>query len=449
MNKMEPDRLSTGPYTRMRWRTRRLSPRLWLAGIAVLLVGAYFVVGNPFATNAPAGGRAGGFNRGQMPPPPVHVATAGTKDVPVIVRTIGTVLANATVQVKSQIDGQVVKANFEEGQLVKAGDLLFQIDPKPFEASLRQAQATLAKDMAQAASAKSESQRTDSLAERGIVSVQQKEQTSATAAALAAVADADRAMVERAQLQVGYTQIRAPINGKTGSILVHPGNLVKANDTTALVVITQIQPVKISFSLPQSDVPILQDRLKSGELAATLSLRTDAALSMVAQDTHDITEKVDFIGNTIDARTGTIELRATSDNPDLRLVPGELVDVRVLLDTLRGIVTVPPEAVNVGPNGNFLYIVGEDRKAEIRPVKVAYQDDTLAAISEGLKAGERVVTEGQLRVVAGSPVAIAGAPGQGGNGQGGQGFRRGQNGGGKPAQGGTQTKGGAEGQKAP
>jgi multidrug efflux system membrane fusion protein len=430
MNKMEPDRISSPPYTRMRRRIRFSSPRVWLVIIALAAVGGYLVYANPFGGSGAGGGAGpGGFNRGQAPAPPVHVATAETKDVPVVVRTIGTVLANATVQVKSQIDGQILSAPFREGQMVKAGDLLFEIDPAPYEAALRQAQATLAKDEAQAAAAKSDAERNASMVARGIVSAQQNETATANAAATAATALADRANVEKAQLELGYTKIRSPINGKTGPILVNPGNLVKANDTTYLVSVTQIQPVKISFSLPQSDVPILQDRMKSGELEASLTQRADSSLAAVAVDNQDIDVKVDFIGNSIDARTGTIELRATSDNPDLRLVPGELVDVRVVLNTLHNVVTAPPEAVNVGPNGNFVYVVGDDKKAEMRSVKIAYQDDTLAAVSDGLKAGERVVTEGQLRVIAGSPVAIAGEPGQGGPGGQGQNNFRGQGGG--------------------
>ncbi len=378
---------------------------------------------NPFGSGAAGGGAGGRGGRGQLPPPPVHVATAETKDVPVVIRTIGTVLANATVQLKSQIDGQIFSAPFSEGQMVKAGDLLFKIDPAPYAAALRQAQATLAKDEAQATAAKSDAERNASMVARGIVSAQQNEASTATAAATAASAMADRANVEKAQLELGYTEIRSPITGKTGPILVHPGNLVKANDTTYLVSITQVQPLKISFSLPQSDVPILQDRMKQDELQASLTLRTDAALAAVPVNNDDINVKVDVLGNAIDARTGTIELRANYDNPDLRLVPGELVDVRVRLNTLRNTVTVPPEAVNVGPNGNFVYVVGDDKKAEMRAVKVAYQDDFLAAISDGLKAGERVVTEGQLRVIAGAPVQITGEPGQGGQGEGG--FQRG------------------------
>ena len=281
---------------------------------------------------------------------------------------------------------------------------------------------------AQAAAAKSDADRNANLVARGIVSAQQNEAATANAAATAANVQADRAAVEKAQLQLGYTKIRSPINGKTGPILVNPGNLVKANDTTYLVSVTQIQPVKISFSLPQSDVPVLQDRMKSGELEASLTQRTDSALAAVPVDNDDINVNVDFLGNAIDARTGTIELRANYDNPDLRLVPGELVDVRVQLNMLRNAVTVPPESVNVGPNGNFVYVVGADKKAEMRSVKVAYQDDMLAALSDGLKPGERVVTEGQLRVIAGSPVQITGEPGQGGGFQGGQGQGNGRRG---------------------
>ncbi len=267
------------------------------------------------------GGRGRGAGRGAGPAPPVHVALAEARDVPVTVHTIGTVLANSVVTVKSQVDGPLVSAQFKEGQMVKEGDLLFKIDPAPFEAALRQSEAQKARDEAQHASAQADADRAVMLADRGIVSAQQRDQLVATAKALAATIDADEAAVDRAKLNLGYTIIRSPINGKTGPFIVYPGNQVHANDVAGLVTITQIQPVKITFNLPQGNLPQLQDRMTENGLVAQVTARSDvqgAATAIVDKRDMDIPVKIDFIGNTVDARTGTIELRATFDNPDQR-----------------------------------------------------------------------------------------------------------------------------------
>jgi membrane fusion protein, multidrug efflux system len=350
------------------------------------------------------GGRGGGAAVA-----PVRVATAQLHDVPVTVHTIGTVLANSVVTVKSQIDGPLLSAGFKEGQMVKKGDLLFQIDPAPFDAALRQAQAQVERDKAQLASAQADADRAVMLSQRGIVSEQQRDQLVANSKALAATVTADAAAVERAQLNLGYTTIRSPVNGKTGAFLVFPGNQVHANDANGLVTIAEIQPVKITFNLPQGDLPQLQDRMREGTLVAEVTIRSDvAAVSANANDQSgmEIPVKVDFVGNAVDDRTGTIELRATFDNPDLRLVPGELVDVSVTLENLPHNVTVPREAVNVGQNGNYVFVIDDNMEAKLRPVKVRFQDQTIAALDESVKPGERVVTDGQLRLIPGTKVTI-------------------------------------------
>jgi len=329
------------------------------------------------------------------------------RDVPVMVNTIGTVMANATVAVKSQVDGQLLSAEFEEGQMVKAGDVLFRIDSRPIEASLRQAQGLLAQDQARLASAKSDADRAVQLAERGIVSAQQRDQLVAAAKALDAGASANQAAVDRARLQLGYTTIRAPMDGKTGPILVHPGNLVRANDAGALVVLTQIQPVKISFSLPQTHLPQLQDRMRDKNLIALVSVHhDDPAKALIAED-DTIQVAIDFIGNAVDNATGTIELRASFANPDLRLVPGELVDVGIRLDTLKDAAVVPRVAVNTGQSGFYVFVIDKEKKAEMRPAQVLYQDQAIAAIAGNFAPGEQVVTDGQLRLNPGTQVVIA------------------------------------------
>ncbi len=393
-------------------RTRKTSPRLIL--IAVLLLGAagYVAVQSDMPAKMAAyfGGGGGGAGRG-APPPPVRVASAVTKDVPVVVSTIGTVLANSVVTVKAQVDGPLLSANFREGQMVRRGDLLFRIDPAPFEAALRQAEANAERDRAQQASAQADADRAVMLADRGIVSAQQRDQLVASAKALAASVLADEAAVDRAKLNLGYTTIRSPIDGKTGAYTVYPGNQVHVSDQAGLITITQIQPVKITFNLPQANLPRLQDRLAQDDLIARVNLRNDAveaasATGPVPAPERGIPVKVDFIGNTIDARTGTIELRATFANPDLRFVPGELIDAVVTLETLTQAVVIPHEAVNVGQEGTYVFVIGADNKVEMRAVQVAYEDQFIAAIGTGIKSGERVVTDGQLRLTPGITVNI-------------------------------------------
>jgi membrane fusion protein, multidrug efflux system len=244
-----------------------------------------------------------------------------------------------------------------------------------------------------------------SLSKIGAASRQERDIATANARALAGTVAADQAAVEQAKLQLGYTQVRSPITGKTGPILVHPGNLVKANDVSALVTITQLQPVKISFALPQTDLPALQDRLRDGTLTALIRVRNDTGASVPGGANRDIPVKVDFIGNTVSDTTGTVELRATFDNPDMRLVPGEQVDVTVRLAVLVGAVQVPREAVNAGQNGSYVYVIDHGH-AVMRNVTVLYQDEHIAALKTGVRPGEQVVTDGQLRLTPGAAVSI-------------------------------------------
>ena len=409
---------STKAATANRW------PLRILLIILALGVGGY-IAANPdlvdkvssfTAASAPqqGGGRGAGRGAGGAAPP-VRVATADTRDVAMTANTLGTVLANSVVTIKSQVDGPLLAAMFKEGQMVKKGDLLFRIDPAPFEAALRQSQATVARDQAQYASAQADADRAVMLADRGIVSAQQRDQLVATAKALAASIAADQAAAERAQLNLGYTTIRSPIDGKTGAYLVFAGNQVHANDAGGLVTITQIQPVKIAFNLPQGDLPQLQDRMREDQLTVGVRVRKDSvavAGGPAEQSDQELSVKVDFIGNTVDDRTGTIELRATFQNPELRLVPGELVDISVNLETLKQVVTVPHDALNVGQNVNYVFVVDKDKKAQMRQVNVLYQDQVIAALGSGVQAGDRVVTDGQLLLTPGVTVDVLPAPGE-------------------------------------
>jgi multidrug efflux system membrane fusion protein len=324
------------------------------------------------------------------------VASVEVGSMAVIERTIGTVMANSTVQINARIQGQMLKAYFKEGQMVKTGDILFQIDPRPYQATYDNA-------MAQLATAKAKAERYTRLSAQNAIAGQQFDD--AQAAYLEA-----KAAVEAARLNVEFTTIRAPVNGKTGPILIQPGNMVAAAtaSTTAssLVTINEIQPVKISLALPQSDLPRIQEMQRTKGLTITIGLHGAGGGS-------DIQVPVNFIGNAVTNTTGTIELRASYDNPDMALVPGQLVDVTVALSEIPNATLVPREAINTGPDGQFVYLV-KDGTAQQVPVKVLFDDGVHDAVSGALKKGDQVITEGQLRVIPGAKVIITGAKRQAG-----------------------------------
>ena len=336
------------------------------------------------------------------PPPPVRVGTVSQSNVTAFEQTIGTIVANATVQVTARVDGQLDSAAFTEGQMVHKGDVLFRLDPRPFQAALMQAKATMARDQASLASASNDAKRYSTLAGMGAVSTSQRDQFVAQAKALTATVQADKAMVDTAMLNMQFSVITSPVDGKTGPILIQPGNLIKANDTNALVTITQIHPVKVSFFLPQSDLPQIQQRMTAGNLTADVQAHN-------AEQTKE-SAKVDFVGNAVSATTGTIELRATFPNADDKLVPGQVVDVSVALNQFKKSIVVPHDAVNVGPDGRYVYAL-ENGKAVLVPVNVLYDNGKIAAVQGKLKIGQQVVTDGQLRVIPGQPVTIAGKKG--------------------------------------
>lgn len=326
---------------------------------------------------------------------PVKVAPVEVRNMPVVEHTIGTVVANSTVQINARVAGQLTKAFFHEGQMVKTGDLLFQIDPRPYKAVYDNA-------LASVASAKAKADRYQRLTSQNAIAAQSYDD--AQAAYLEAEATA-----EAARLNLEYTQIRSPVNGKTGAILIQPGNMVTANTgangnmTTAnpLVTINEIQPVKISLSLPQSDLPRIQAQIAKGQgLFITVNVHDAGAA-------QDIQVPVNFVGNAVTNNTGTIELRATYANPDLALVPGQLVDVTVGLAEIPNATVVPREAINTGPDGQFVYVV-KDGVAEQRFVKVLFDDGVSDAVQGPLAKGEHVITEGQLRVLPNGKVNVTG-----------------------------------------
>jgi membrane fusion protein, multidrug efflux system len=319
---------------------------------------------------------------------PVKVAPVEQRAMAVIERTIGTVVANSTVSVNARVQGQLTKAFFKEGQMVKTGDLLFQIDPRPYQATYDNAEASMA-------SAKAKFDRYSRLKSQNAISPQDVDD--AQAAYLEA-----KALAESARLNLEFTAIRSPVNGKTGPILIQPGNMVMAASSgsvsaTPLVTINEIQPVKISLSLPQSDLPRIQARQRTRGLIATIRLEGGNGETLSAP--------VDFIGNAVINTTGTIELRATFKNENLSLVPGQLVDVSVELDSIPNAIIVPHDAVNQGPDGAYVYAVA-DGKALLKPVTVQFDDSKFAAVEGDLATGAPVVVDGQLRVVPGTAVFV-------------------------------------------
>jgi multidrug efflux system membrane fusion protein len=328
---------------------------------------------------------------------PVRVAKVERQDMPVVEHALGTVMANTMVQVTARVQGILDAAYFKEGQFVKKGDLLFQIDPRGFEAALAQSQAALRRDEAQLRNAVRDKQRYQSLHDQGAISDQLRDTSATNAEMLAGTVALDKAAVQATQLTVGYTQIRSPVDGKTGPLLVQPGNMVSATGTTPLVTIAQIQPVKVSFNLPESDLPRIQARQRAQGVTATIDSQGARAKPLVAP--------VDFTSNAVNDQSGTIELRATFDNADLSLVPGQLVNIDVELDNFRGVLIVPHNAVNDGPNGSYVYIVSEG-KAVSHTVKILFDDTKNAAVESDIRRGDRVIVEGQLRVENGGAVRM-------------------------------------------
>jgi multidrug efflux system membrane fusion protein len=373
---------------------RKAAPyRKYLLGTVALalVLGGYWYFSK---SGDDAGGRSGGNAA------PVRVARVTRHDMAVVEHTLGTVIANTTVQVTARVQGVIDAAPFKEGQFVKKGDLLFQIDPRPFEAALEQARAVLAKDQAQLVNGNRDRERYTRLASQGAISDQQLATSVTNADVLAATVAADKAAVDMAALNLDYTHIRSPVDGKTGPLLVQPGNMVLATGTAPLVTIAQVKPVKVSFSLPQTDLDRIQARQKSQGLMAILDNKRSAS-------GETLSAPVDFTSNVVSDQSGTIELRADFANEDLALVPGQLVDVTVQLDNVPGALIVPRDAVNDGPDGPYVYVV-EKNRATAHLVKILFDDTKNVAVAGDLKPGQQVITEGQLRVDANGPVRVIG-----------------------------------------
>lgn len=334
---------------------------------------------------------------------PVVVAPVRREDVPVQVRAIGTVEPFSTVSVKPQVDGQLSEVHFAEGAVVHKGDLLFTIDPRPFEAALRQAEGSLARTVAEANNAQVEFERRERLYRDGFISRDEYDQAATRAAALRAAAGAEQAVVENARLQLQYCTIRSPLDGRVGQLLVHAGNVVRRNETT-LAVINQVQPVFVTFSVPEQAL----SAIRQGAAAGTLGVAAQADGTPVARG------GLEFIDNTVDVSTGTVRLKGLFTNRDETLWPGQFVNVTLTVAIERDALVVPGAAIQAGQQGPFVFVVTLAQVAEVRPVTVGMSAGVDTVITGGVQAGEQVVTDGQIRLVAGSKVEIKAGDGPGG-----------------------------------
>ena len=360
--------------------------------VAVLAIGTVLVVRHEFPVQRAAPPSA------PVPTVPVVAGVVGSQDVPIFLRGVGTVIAFNTVLVRSQIQGQITKIAFTEGQTVHAGDLLAQIDPRPYQAQVDQVTATRDRDQAQLANAQANLGRYTQLGEKGWATPQLVETQTAQVAQLQSAVKADEALIEAANVQLGYTRLTSPIDGVTGVRQVDIGNIIHPTDPNGLVVVTQIEPISVIFSLPETDLPKIQQQMAKGPLTV---------LAYSQDDTIELDRgKLTLVDNEILQTTGTIRLKAEFANTAHRLWPGELIDVWLLIDTRHDGLTVQASAVQQGQQGAFTYVINPDNTVAVRPVKVAQISRGQALIDVGLAANEQVVVDGQYKLQAGSHVTI-------------------------------------------
>jgi len=383
---------------------RLLKPILGIVLVAGLAVGGYYywqwrMTPSPAAA---AGATKGGPRGGQGGPTPV-VATAATQgDVDVIVNGLGTVTPLRTVAVKTRVDGELVRVLFEEGQLVKEGQLLAEIDPRPFQVQLTQAQGQLARDRALLENAKLDLERYNTLFQQDSIAKQQVDTQVSLVRQYEGAIRTDVGQVENARLQLAYARITAPVSGRVGLRQVDAGNIVHAGDTNGIVVITQLEPISVLYTVPQDLLPQLMKRLQSGDQIGVEAWDREQKAKLAAGTLASA-------DNQVDPQTGTVKLRARFANSDRALFPQQFVNVRMKLDTLHDAIVVPPAAVQRGAQGMFVYVVQPDKTVALRPVKLGPADGQRQSITEGLQPGDMVVTDGTDRLRPGSPVDVAAA----------------------------------------
>jgi multidrug efflux system membrane fusion protein len=361
--------------------------------IVVLAMGGIFVGAKHLRRSAPVAANT-------PPAVPVVAGTVAQHDVPIYLTGVGTVIAYNTVVVRSQIQGQIVSINFTEGQAVHTGDLLAQIDPRPYQAQLDQVKANLARDQAQLKNAQENLKRYSDLGNKGWATPQLVDTQSAQVAQIEAAIKADQALIEAAQVQLSYTKLTSSIDGVVGIRQIDIGNIIHPTDPNGLVVVTQLEPISLIFTLPETDLPkIQQQQQKTNAPLAVMAYSQDGTIKL-AQGT------LGLVNNEILQTTGSIQLKANFSNKSHRLWPGELVNARLLLDTRHDGLTVPASVVQQGPNGPYAYVINPDGTVAARPVKVAQISDGQALIDTGLQANEQVVIDGQYKLQPGIHVTI-------------------------------------------
>jgi multidrug efflux system membrane fusion protein len=366
----------------------RTSRRVLIAG-AVLVALAAGTAATYFSTDTRA--KESGPKGGKGPPAvPVTVAAASEETVPVRLTAIGNVEASQTVALRARVDGQIMTVNFREGQPVGKGDVLFRIDPRPYQAALRQAEANALRDRAARDQARSQERRYQELLAKNFISKEAYAQIRTNAETAEASAQASQAALENARLNFQYCTISSPLDGYVGKVLLQAGNMVRANDVNPLVVINQVRPIYVNFAVPEQNLPAVRKYQAEGPLAVDV-VPTDPSMAPASGE-------LIFIDNAVDPSTGTIRLRAGFENAEATLWPGQFVNISLRLYQQENAIVIPAQAVQNGPEGQYVYVIGEDLLASVRKVKVARSDGDRAIVAEGLKPGERVVTRGQLRL---------------------------------------------------
>jgi membrane fusion protein, multidrug efflux system len=377
----------------------RLTFRPCLEGLAIIATfGTLACSASGETPERAASGRGG--NGG--PAIPIATAKVDQKSMPLAINVIGTVEASSNVAVHPQITGQLTSVDFKEGGDVTKGEIIFTLDFRPLESALEQAQANLARDSAQAANARASAARYQDLQSRGISTKEQADQMRTSADALDATVQADRAAVDNAKVQLQYATIMAPISGRTGALMVHEGNLVRANDATPLIVINQISPIYVSFGIPEGQLPDLKRYLAQGSVAVEAAPPGETTSSK---------GRITFIDNAVDATTGQIKIKASFPNEDRQLWPGQFVNVTVTLKVEANAVVVPTAAVQNGQQGNYVFVLKPDKTVELRTIAVEREAAENTVVQNGLAQGEIVVIDGQLRLAAGSKVSVKSGPG--------------------------------------